>query len=72
MKISVRVKPNSQKEFVKKENGEYIVAVKAPAKEGKANEAVIKALAEYFGISKSKIQILSGHTSHRKLLQIFL
>lgn len=70
MKISIRVKPNSKKEFVKKELDEYIVAVKDPAQEGKANEAVVKKIAEYFGVPKSRVKIISGHAFHKKVIEI--
>ncbi len=71
MKISVRVKPNSKEEKVDKllEN-EYVLRVKAPPKEGKANLAVIELLSEHFGIAKSRIVILKGHKSKNKIVQI--
>ncbi len=43
MKISVRVKPGAKNEGVTKiDDSHYMVCVKAPPVEGKANEAVIK------------------------------
>ena len=71
MKISIRVKPSSKTASVEKtEEGSYIVRVKAPAKEGKANEAVIKALGEYFGVPKSRISILHGQSGKSKVVDI--
>ena len=70
MKISVRVKANSKREFIKKEGDKYIVAVKEPAKEGKANEAVVEKVAEYFGIPRSRVRIVSGHTFNIKVVEI--
>ena len=47
MKITVYVKPGSKKAFVKKiSEFEYEVSVNAPAKEGKANKALIDILAD--------------------------
>jgi len=58
MKISILAKPKSKKEFVKKLGEKsYSVAVKVEAKEGKANEAIIEALAKYFKIPKSEVTI---------------
>lgn len=37
---------------------------------GKANEAVIKALAEYFGIAKSNIALIKGQASKHKIFEI--
>ena len=71
MKLTVKVKPNARTALVEKlTNTEYVVRVKAPAKEGKANEAVIKALGEYFGVPKSRISILHGQGGKNKVVEI--
>lgn len=71
MRISVRVKPNAKKELVEKAGpNEYTVRVKAPAKEGKANDALVEALSEHFGVPKSRITIASGHGSKTKIIDI--
>jgi uncharacterized protein (TIGR00251 family) len=70
VKIQVKVTANSrQKEVIKSENG-YLVRVKEPAKEGKANKAVIRALAEYFKVSQSSIRIVSGLEGKNKIVEI--
>ena len=48
----------------------YKVWVKAPAKENKANLAVVKLLAKHFQTSKSKVRIISGQKSKKKLIEI--
>lgn len=70
MKISVRVKANSKKESIRKEGGEYIVAVRELAKEGKANGAVENAIAEYFGVPRSLVRIVAGHAFHEKIIEV--
>ena len=70
MKIKIRVMPNSSKEEVVRQDTEYIVRVKAPAQEGKANEAVIRVLAEHFKVSKSSIRIVSGFSGKHKIVEI--
>jgi uncharacterized protein (TIGR00251 family) len=71
MKIQVRVKPNSRTEEVGQESGSFIVRVKDLPKEGKANQAVIRLLAEhYFGVSKSQVRIVSGLTSRTKVIEV--
>ena len=71
MKITVLVKPNSRKPSVEKlPTGEYRVAVNAPPQEGRANEAVIRALAEHFRIAPSKVTIAHGHTGKKKVVEI--
>lgn len=71
MKISVRVKTGARENSVKKiDENSFAVSVKARPIEGKANEAVIAVLAEYFDVSKSRIDIVSGHTSKIKCFEI--
>jgi uncharacterized protein YggU (UPF0235/DUF167 family) len=71
LKILVAVKPQARKSKVKKiSDGEYSVSVTALAREGKANEAVIELLAEYFSVPKSSIRILRGQTARRKLVEV--
>jgi hypothetical protein len=70
MRIQVRVKPNSRTEEVSQEGDSFIAKVKEPPKEGKANQAVIKLLAEHFGVAKSRVRILSGIKSKNKVVEV--
>jgi len=71
MRISVKVKPNSKKEEIKKlTDNEFVLWVKEPAKENRANQAVIRLLSEYFNVPKSNISIIRGETSKNKIIQI--
>lgn len=70
MKIQVRVKPNSKAEEVRQEGDSLIVKVKEPPKEGKANEAVLKLLAQHFGVPQSQVRIISGFKGKNKVFQI--
>lgn len=70
MRFFVSVKPNAKAEKVTSDGAKLTVAVTAPPREGKANEAVIAALAAHFKVTKSKIAIVSGHTSRRKVVEI--
>jgi hypothetical protein len=47
-----------------------VVAVAAPAVEGKANEAVRKALAGAFGIRRQDVVIVSGERSRDKIVEL--
>jgi uncharacterized protein (TIGR00251 family) len=71
VKIAIRVKPNAKAHAVE-EIGEnqYLVKVKAPPKENKANREVIETLAEYFDIPKSRISIVTGLKSSQKVVKI--
>ena len=70
MKIQVKVKPNSKTEEVSQENDNFIVKIKEPPKEGRANRAVIKLLAAHFGVSQSQVKILSGFRSKNKIIEV--
>ena len=70
MKIQVKVKPNSKTDEVSREGDSFIVKVREPPKEGKANQAVIKLLAEHFGVPQSQVRILSGFGSRNKVIEV--
>ena len=70
MKIAVSVKSGAREEKIEKRGGEFIVSTKALAEEGKANEAVIKIIARYFGVASSRVGIVSGYASRKKRIEI--
>ena len=70
MKIPVKVKPGSTSEGISREGNSFIVKVKEPPREGRANQAAIKLLAAYFGVPQSQVRILSGHRSRNKVVEI--
>lgn len=49
---------------------EYKVWTTAIPAEGKANEAVIEILADYFNVAPSQVRIKSGNKSTHKLIEI--
>lgn len=70
-RISVKITPNAKKEAIIEEgNNCFKVKVGAPAIEGKANQAMIKMLAEYFDIPKSRIKIARGEFAKNKIIEI--
>ncbi len=72
MKISVHLKPNSRhlEEVVVGDDGSLTVYTKAPAIEGRANEAAVKLLAKHFGVASSKVKLVRGATSKYKVFEI--
>ncbi|MHC1572243.1 MAG: DUF167 domain-containing protein [Methanosarcinales archaeon] len=68
--ISVRVVSSAKRDEVLKENGELRVYVKAPAVGGKANDAVVKLLAEFFGVRRNGVRIVKGVRSRNKMIEI--
>ena len=82
-KIVVLAKPNSKTEKVERSEparlplggfGEepvtYKVSVTAPPVQGKANDAIQQALGTYFKLPLSRIRLLRGATSKRKIFEI--
>jgi uncharacterized protein len=49
---------------------EFRAAVREPARDGKANLALIDLLARHFDIPKSTIKIFRGHSSRRKIVDL--
>ena len=71
MRILVQVKTNSKIESVEKiGNAEFLVRVRTPPIEGKANEKVRKLLAEYLKVSKSSVELISGQKSKKKIFEV--
>lgn len=70
MKLTLTVKPNAKDTRVERvDETELKVWVKAQAKEGKANEAVVAAVADYLGIPKSRITIVKGLRGKKKVVE---
>jgi len=71
MKWRIKVKPNSHKDRVEKiGDSDYRVHITAPPVDGKANEYLIKFLADFFSISKSAVQLQKGQTSQYKTIEL--
>lgn len=71
MKYTIKVKTNAKKGAVEQAaDGSLRVFVKAPPQEGRANEAVIEALASHFKVPKSRVAIVGGFKSKQKIIEI--
>jgi len=71
MKLQIITKPKSRTTKVRQiTETVYEVAVTALPIGGKANEAVITALADHFHVHKNQVQILHGFTSVNKVVEV--
>jgi uncharacterized protein YggU (UPF0235/DUF167 family) len=70
MKLTVKVKPNAKTPAIHREADEVIVAVREPARDGRANEAVRRALAEWLEVAPSRVRILRGTSSRLKIVEV--
>ena len=73
--VAIRVRPGSSRTAV---GGRYdgpfgpalVVAVQAPAVEGRATEAAVRAVAQALGVKPRTVRVMAGELSRDKLLQI--
>ena len=71
MKIFVKVKPNARQDrIIKDDENHFIVFVKEPASQGKANNGTRKIIADYFDVALTRVSILSGGKTRRKTIEI--
>lgn len=70
-KIFIKAKPNAKAEkVVQKDDSHFEVFVKEPPREGKANRAIEKAMAEFLGVKNYQVQIVAGLTSKEKVVEV--
>lgn len=75
MRVAVRVRPGSSRDLVGGTygvDGPLVVAVRARAVDGRANAAVVDAVAEAFGVRRSAVRLVRGATARDKLLEVDL
>ena len=73
MKIFVKAKPSAREEKIEKiSETNFIVWVKEPPIKGKANRAIVKAIAAHFNVAPSQVRLVSGSSSRQKVFEILL
>ena len=71
VRITVTVSPGARSERVERiDESRLRVAVIEPPREGRANAAVVSAVARFFGVPASAVRIVHGATSRSKVLEI--
>jgi uncharacterized protein (TIGR00251 family) len=71
VRLTVSVRPGCRTEGIEERpGGPLFVRVRAPAKEGRANEAVVALVARHFGVPRSAVTIVRGLRGRTKLLEI--
>ncbi len=70
--LAVRVTPRASRDEIVaiQSDGTVKIHITAPAHEGKANEELIKFLAEILGVPKSRIDIVAGANGRDKLISV--
>lgn len=71
MQIRVKAKPGSKTDSITwTPEGIWLVKIKAPPIDGKANDYLIKFLAQCLKLRQNQIAIKSGHTSKLKTIEL--
>ena len=71
MKLHIKVIPSSSKDCIAGWLEDTLkIKVKAPPEKGKANKAIIKVLEKTLSLPKGSVNIESGLTSSRKIIEI--
>ena len=71
MRVSIKAKPRANEEKVEKiDETHFVVSVKEPPVRGKANVAIVRALADYFEVPRSAVTLVSGFTSREKVVEV--
>ena len=69
--ISVKAKPGARREAVTEQpDGTWLVEVTAPPVDGAANDAVVRAVANHFGLRRAQVRIKSGASSRLKRVEL--
>ena len=70
MKVRVDVKPNSKVPGVEPVEDHLVVRVKEPPREGRANDAVLRAVADYYGVAQRDVRLVSGASGRHKVIDV--
>jgi uncharacterized protein (TIGR00251 family) len=69
--IDVRVQPRARRDAIAGPQGDRLkIRLAAPPVDGKANNRLVRVLADLFGVPKSDVEILSGAASRDKRVRI--
>lgn len=71
IRITVSIAPNAKKNEITGILDDALkIRLQAQPIEGKANDALIRYLADVLGVPKSAISIMHGHTGRRKIIEV--
>jgi uncharacterized protein len=69
--LAVRTQPGARREeIVGVRDGVLVAGVSAPAREGRANQALCRLIARQLGIRPSRVSVVRGERAREKLVRI--
>jgi len=70
-RLTLKVTPGAPRDEVLGELGDAVrIKLRAPPVDGKANDALVRFLADRLGMHASAIRLVAGATSRRKVIEI--
>lgn len=73
MFVKVKVHAGEKKNALTQKSADaFEISVKAPAEQGRANDAVRQILAEHLSLDPKKLRLIKGATSPAKIFEIIL
>ena len=71
--LALYIQPGASRSEISGLHGERLkVKIKAPPRDGEANQELIRFFSEILGIGKSKMELIQGESSRQKLLWVEL
>ena len=70
-RVRLRVAPSARRtEVVGRHGDAWKVRVTAPAEAGRANDAVVRLLADTFAVPRTSVTLVSGQSARDKIVQV--
>ena len=70
-RLKIRVIPNAKKsEFSGYRDDELVLRLSAPPVEGKANNAAVEFVSQFFAVPRGAVSLVSGEKSRHKIFEI--
>ena len=69
--LTLHIQPGAKKTEVTGEHGDALkIRLAAPPVDGKANDALLRFLADRLGLARQQVILKSGQTSRRKIVEV--
>lgn len=69
--LRIQVKPNARASVLEaQDDGSWVARIAAPPVDGAANEALLRLVAEHFGVRRSQVRLKSGGASRLKRVEV--
>jgi uncharacterized protein len=71
VRVTVHVQPRAARTEIAGVHGTALrVRLNAPPVDGAANDALVRFLAEQFGVPRRAVRVVAGHASRRKIVEL--